>query len=171
MKSRGTVFLPTPHLQRKNGSRLVWFPKWKQTSDFQSCGWLLIRIKGELPHLEAEIYSITSEQPVFQRSREANFTLVGNFRAIIPGRALVRRNNWMSRNTHLMWIWEQMQILALETSAWLSFEWNMMGNWGWLWLIILFWKESRQVVFPDSFNDMAQVINDLFIQINSCFFF
>lgn len=122
-----------------------------------------------MPRLEAEIYNITSEQPVFQRAREANFTSVGNFWAIIPGRPLVRRNNWMERNTHLMWLWEQTQILALETSAWLSFGWNVTGNWGWLWLMILFWLKAG--CFPDSFDGMAQVINDLLIQINSDFFF
>lgn len=168
MKSRATVSRTTPHLQLKNGSRLVWFPKLKQASDFQSCGWLLIRIKGELPRLEAEIYNITSEQPVFQTARETNFTSVGNFRAILHGRPLVSRNNWMEWNTHLMWIWDQTQILALERSAWLSFGWNVTGNWGWLWLIILFWKDLRQVAFPDSFHGTAQVIHDL-IQINSCF--
>lgn len=79
----------------------------------------------KLPRLEAEIYNITSEQPVFVRAGEANFTSVGNFRAIIPGRPLVRRNNWMEQNAHLTWIWEQTQILSFETSAWLSFGWNV----------------------------------------------
>lgn len=123
------------------------------------------------PRLEAAISNITPQQPLFQRAEEVNFTSLGNFGAIIPGRALVRGNNWMERNTHLMRLWEQTQIPALETSAWLSFGWNVTGKRGWLWLIILIWKDWRQAVSADSFDSVAQVINDLLIQINSCLVF
>lgn len=126
---------------------LVWFPKLKPASDSESCGWLLIRIKGELYLLEAKIYNVTSEQPDFERPREANFPSVCNFQAIIPGWPLLRRNNWIELNTHLVLIWEQTQILAREMSPWLSFGWNVTRNWGWLGSLFYFEKTSGGLWF------------------------
>lgn len=111
-------------------------------SDFESCTLLLIRIKGELSLLEAKIDNVTSEQPDFERPRKANFTSVCNFQAIIPGRPILRRNNWIEPNTHLMWIWEQTLILAWEMSPWLSFGLHMTRNWGWLGSVFYFEKTS-----------------------------
>lgn len=102
---------------------LVWFPKLKPASDSESCGWLLIRIKDELCLLEAKIYNVTSEQPDSERPREANFTSVCNFQAIIPGRPLLRRNNWIELNTHLVRIWPEKCLLDyLSGETWRETE-------------------------------------------------
>lgn len=133
---------------------LVWFPKLKPVSDSESCGWLLIWIKGELCLLEAKIFNVTSEQTDFERPREANFTTVCNFQAIIPGQPLLRRNNWIELNTHLVQISEQTQILAREMSPWLSFGRNVTRNGGWLGSLFLCWKDSRRIVAPDPSHGM-----------------
>ena len=61
---------------------------------------------------------------------------------MVPGWPLMRKNNWIEPNVHLMWMWEQTGILTLGLFCWLSFfllpdQLNLTWNWGWDRLIIL----------------------------------